>query len=680
MRIHEIYDITTVLGETRHTKSELAVHKFSEETFVIKRIECKDEQHANDAFEEVLKIKSFRHELFAEIKNVFIQWDEGVSTFYLYIIKQYMKMPNLSSYIKMYQGQRLIPLSFVERVLSSVADILFKMAELNLIHRAIHPGNIFTNEIKVRVSDAVPKSILSDIRSCTAEDQDDILIWAPPESLKCGEIVGKSDVWCLGFVLLHLMHCGTTCERDTLKLLKDAMKKGTIPKNIQNVLEEGYSPQLMHLVLRMIAPDVTERISIEELHAHEYIQALLEFTDSKRKLRRKRMMKPLSECNLPRTGGLRAMLNYLTDNIEHENCAAACLAWVAENACRADADVPDLLPLHVWRAIIVHNENSLVAEHALAILAHCTVVGKMHLEEAKSTASMGPNETTFLETLIDNSTFWNANTFQMIYDLIEKHASVDRVLGNGFALLDAVLCPPGHISFQTKVENAFWVKHGKLSQKLCEMGFVDLILGALRKVREGISELMRPALAVLWKLSVDRKNAKRFIEKGAFVAVYNAMKAYPQHTGILNEAALCVCALASETALTEEALTDLDVSALLLTMVENFLNYPDLCHNALLAMNTILRRSADWRSAVPRHTVFHLPGCYAFRLRLRHQHMWIISPTDGHLIQQLPVTRARYLYAVFSRFGRQRMTLMRGRPRSALAYNGSNPLPLYLPN
>uniref|UniRef100_A0A0X3PPN6 Serine/threonine kinase-like domain-containing protein STKLD1 n=1 Tax=Schistocephalus solidus TaxID=70667 RepID=A0A0X3PPN6_SCHSO len=135
MRIHEIYDITTVLGETRHTKSELAVHKFSEETFVIKRIECKDEQHANDAFEEVLKIKSFRHELFAEIKNVFIQWDEGVSTFYLYIIKQYMKMPNLSSYIKMYQGQRLIPLSFVERVLSSVADILFKMAELNLIHR-----------------------------------------------------------------------------------------------------------------------------------------------------------------------------------------------------------------------------------------------------------------------------------------------------------------------------------------------------------------------------------------------------------------------------------------------------------------------------------------------------------------------------------------------------------------
>ncbi|BHF73234.1 JUN phosphorylation [Sparganum proliferum] len=306
-----------------------------------------------------------------------------------------------------------------------------------------------------------------------------------------------------------------------------------------------------------------------------------------------RMCNKYASCqgNLPCTGGLRAILNYLTDNIEHENCAAACLAWVAENACRAGADVPDLLPLHVWRAILVHNENSLVAEHALAILAHCTVVGKMHLEDAKSTASMGPNETTFLETLIDNSTYWNANTFQMIYDLIEKHSSVDRVLGNGFALLDAVFCPPGHISFQRNVENAFWEKHGKLCQKLCEMGFVDLILGALRKVQEGISELLRPALSVLWKLSVDRKNAKSFIGKGAFVAVYDAMKAYPQHIGILNQAALCISALASETALTEEALTDLDVSALLLTMVENFLSYPDLCHNALLAMSTILHRS-----------------------------------------------------------------------------------------
>nr|VZI34212.1 unnamed protein product [Spirometra erinaceieuropaei] len=377
--------------------------------------------------------------------------------------------------------------------------------------KAIHPGNIFTNEIKVRVSDAVPQTVLNDIRSCSANDRDVVLDWAPPESSRCGEIIGKSDVWCLGFVLLQLMHCGTTCEDDTLKLLKDAMKKGTIPKNIQTVLEEGYSPQMVQLVLRMITPDANERISIEELHAHEYTQALLEFTDSKRKLRKKRMMRPLSECNLPSTGGLRAILNYLTDNIEHENCAAACLAWVAENACRAGADVPDLLPLHVWRAILVHNENSLVAEHALAILAHCTVVGKMHLEDAKSTASMGPNETTFLETLIDNSTFWNANTFQMIYDLIEKHASVDRVLGNGFALLDAVFCPPGHISFQRKVENAFWEKHAKLCQKLCEMGFVDLILGALRKVREGISELLRPALSVLWKLSVDQKQALHFI-------------------------------------------------------------------------------------------------------------------------------------------------------------------------
>ncbi|BHF73232.1 hypothetical protein SprV_0401631000 [Sparganum proliferum] len=166
----------------------------------------------------------------------------------------------------MYQDQRLIPLTFVERVLSSVADILFKMAELGLIHR-----------------------------SCSANDRDVVIDWVPPESSRCGEIIGKSDVWCLGFVLLQLMHCGTTCEGDTLKLLKDAMKKGTIPKNIQTVLEEGYSPQMVQLVLRMITPDANERISIGELHAHEYTQALLEFTDSKRKLRKKRMMKPLSE-------------------------------------------------------------------------------------------------------------------------------------------------------------------------------------------------------------------------------------------------------------------------------------------------------------------------------------------------------------------------------------------------
>lgn len=200
------------------------------------------------------------------------------------------------------------------------------------------------------------------------------------------------------------------------------------------------------------------------------------------------------------------ILDYLTDRLEEENCASAALAHIAEKYCRGEADIPHLLPLHVWRVVNMHGENPLVAENGLAILAHCTVVGKMHAREVrKINASQCPTDAGYLEKLIDCSTYWNANTLAIIYKLMETHRDVIGVQCNGFVFLETILYPSTCMSLQPSVEKEYWKHHFRLFEKICSMGFDKMLMSALGKVHAGVPKLIQPALALLWKLCIDSK-------------------------------------------------------------------------------------------------------------------------------------------------------------------------------
>lgn len=199
------------------------------------------------------------------------------------------------------------------------------------------------------------------------------------------------------------------------------------------------------------------------------------------------------------------ILEYLGDQIEHENCCAAVLKWIAETQCKSESNLPDLVPLYVWRVFDVHKLNPVIAEHGFTILTHCTSVGKMHVKEASHIASnMEPSAPVYFEKLLDNSIYWNYNTLKVIYDLTLRHMDSLCVHRNSLALLEAIFCPTDRISLQNKAENEYWLKYSPIYRTVAEIGFPEIIIKALMKVHMGYADILRPALSILWKLCIDR--------------------------------------------------------------------------------------------------------------------------------------------------------------------------------
>ncbi len=130
--------------------------------------ECLDERHANIAFDEVVtdnydhvqfaKLREFHHELIADIKSVFIQWDPDVSRnalsdnqdFYILFIRRQrlFKDAKLAKPYLCVSKQRTYPtrrepslfdyklsIQTIELVLCQATNALFHLNEKGLIHR-----------------------------------------------------------------------------------------------------------------------------------------------------------------------------------------------------------------------------------------------------------------------------------------------------------------------------------------------------------------------------------------------------------------------------------------------------------------------------------------------------------------------------------------------------------------
>ncbi|KAL5968402.1 Serine/threonine kinase-like domain-containing protein STKLD1 [Taenia solium] len=426
---------------------------------------------------------------------------------------------------------------------------------------------------------------------------DENVKWLPPEAKDCGHVSDKSDAWSLGCLIFNLMYCGFSNESDLTTAMNMIRGSGGISHETMEVLKKVYPEALIELVEGMIATDANSRTGIKEASQNDYVKSVMDRYDVQRKLRRQRLERQLCECNIPYEHGLSTMLHYLVDQLEHENCVEGVLSWIAETQCCNEASTHPLLPLHVWRIFLVHHENPAIVQHGLAILAHCTSVGEMRLQAARAVAVDGgvedPTSAEFYDTLIDNSTCWNETSLALVSKLAKCHVDSIQVHVNVLVLLEAILCPLELSNVELESQLAYWSKCRVIMRKVCEMDYPEMITKALMRVHMGHANILRIALAVLWKLSIDHVNARRFIAMDAFKLVYDAMFYFPKHPGIINQGALCLAALVSQRTLKEETITSVDIVPLLLNSIHAFCFFSDICYNLFYAVSAIINRSAE---------------------------------------------------------------------------------------
>ena len=213
--------------------------------------------------------------------------------------------------------------------------------------------------------------------------------------------------------------------------------------------------------------------------------------------------------NIPYEHGLKAMLRFLGDELENENCVEGVLEWIAKTHCRDGASTDPLLPLHIWRIFLVHQENPRIIQHGLTIMIHCTSIGEMRFESPRlitpEAGNDDPASAEFYDTLIDNSTCWNEKGLAFVCNLANKHLIYPEVHLNILVLLEAVLCPLQLTDLELDSQIAYWSKYVTIFRSLCEMDYPQIIIKALMRVHEGHANLLRIALAVMWKLCIHRE-------------------------------------------------------------------------------------------------------------------------------------------------------------------------------
>lgn len=184
------------------------------------------------------------------------------------------------------------------------------------------------------------------------------------------------------------------------------------------------------------------------------------------------------------------------------------LAWIAQTQCRNRASTHPLLLLYIWKIFLIHDENPAIFEHGLEILIHCTSIGEMRLQAAAPITSKndGPVSPELFNTLRNNSTFWNESSLALISRLAKRHSDYLRVHEKVFILLEVIFCPSKVSSLTQEVQLAYWSKYGPVYRSICDMDYPELIIKALRRVHVGYANILRMALAIMWKLCIDRKS------------------------------------------------------------------------------------------------------------------------------------------------------------------------------
>lgn len=80
--------------------AELKAERNAKDRFVIKQVECIDEKQANEALKEAMGLLQLHHSSICAYKEMFVTWDNEISSLYLCLVMQHSGQVDLSSLIK----------------------------------------------------------------------------------------------------------------------------------------------------------------------------------------------------------------------------------------------------------------------------------------------------------------------------------------------------------------------------------------------------------------------------------------------------------------------------------------------------------------------------------------------------------------------------------------------------
>ncbi|NXG91565.1 STKL1 protein, partial [Stercorarius parasiticus] len=189
---------------------ELKTEKGAENKYIIKQVECIEDNQANEALKEAMDLLKLHHSNICAYQELFVTWDNEMSSLFLCLVMQHSGHGDLASVIKeKRQKSEKITDMVILKFLGQMVDALFYIHKQNIFHRNLKPSNILvTGEASFMLSDFSTETLMTDEMKwkIRVEESRYFKSWMAPETFGFS-FTEKSDIWSLGCILLDMMTC-----------------------------------------------------------------------------------------------------------------------------------------------------------------------------------------------------------------------------------------------------------------------------------------------------------------------------------------------------------------------------------------------------------------------------------------------------------------------------------------
>ncbi|XP_042710253.2 serine/threonine kinase-like domain-containing protein STKLD1 isoform X5 [Chrysemys picta bellii] len=279
--------------------------------YVLKQVECIDEQQANEALKEAMDLLKLQHSNICIYKELFITWDNKISSLFLCLVMQHSSQGDLSSLIKAKRKKReKVEDMVLQKFLGQMVDALFYIHKQNVFHSV---ETLMTDEMKWKIR---------------VEEDPDSKSWMSPEAL-CFSFSEKSDIWSLGCILLDMMTCFFLKVKDTNSLLQDIRKDTSSLERVLTLMQKGNKETLplSQILLMMLQILPSMRPSAKDLVDIPYVMECLTLAGSSLSKQEKTL--PSAILDMLLEGGIGSVLEFMQTYWDIEQAQAKAIKRLA---------------------------------------------------------------------------------------------------------------------------------------------------------------------------------------------------------------------------------------------------------------------------------------------------------------------------------------------------------------
>ncbi|XP_064532850.1 serine/threonine kinase-like domain-containing protein STKLD1 isoform X2 [Pseudopipra pipra] len=263
-------------------------------------------------------------------KELFLTWNNEVSSLFLCLVMQHSGQGDLSALIReKRQKSEKIRDVVVQRLLGQMVDALFYTHQQNILHRNIKPSNILvTGEASFMLSDFSTETLMKDELKWKIRVEESSKSWMAPETFGFS-FTEKSDIWSLGSVLLDVMTCFALKAEEITSLLQDIRGDSSCLEGALTLVQNAdntYLP-LFPVVCMMLQIEPSMRPSAKDLVDVPFVRECLTFVGDTSVVLKKSLPPKITDLLLE--GGIGSVLAFMQASWDVEEVQAKGIQQLA---------------------------------------------------------------------------------------------------------------------------------------------------------------------------------------------------------------------------------------------------------------------------------------------------------------------------------------------------------------